>query len=150
MADIFEMFINGRKFELPFNMEGLFSQLRDPVINRQFTEDLQKQNREIDQLLAEESRKITPLPLQPKYHFESHVTNYKDLPLREAVINMNKRIIKIEELLKLRTKAPITKTKVISKTKESSKAKEIPKGKPKVKEKPKNSKVTKKKIGKKK
>ena len=126
MTNNFEIFINGRKIEFPFDIDEMFSQL-----------GLQE---------------VTPQPVMPIIHPQHSIVRKiitcKDIAVREVVIEMNKRIMKIEELLKIRKKTPAKK--VISKTKGKTKVKEIPKKKLKVEGKPKNSKGIKKKIGKKK
>ena len=123
MTDNFEMFFNGRKVEFPFDMNEVFSQL--------------------------DAKKITPSQQFFNHSLfpERQIIVCKDTPAREAITDMNKRIIKIEELLKLRKKIPIKKT--ISNIKETSKTKGDLKKKPIVKEK-KKSKVIRNKIGKKK
>ena len=120
MTNKFEMFINGRKIEIPFDINEMFSQLG----------------------LQEAIPK--PQPLIPISNLTRQIIVSKDTAAREAIIDMNKRITKIEEKLNLRKKIPITPVKkAISKTKATPKTKGKSKVKPKVKEK---SKVITKKI----
>ena len=140
MTNNFEMIINGRKIELPFDINEMFSQL-----------DLGLQEAT--------SQPVMPI-VHPQHSVVRKIITCKDTAVRDVVIDINKRLIKIEELLKLRKKAPAKK--VISKTKETPKTKGKSKEKSKttklkVKKKSKEelrikekSKVIKKKIGKKK
>ena len=130
MTNNFEMIINGRKIEFPFNIDEMFSQLGQ------------------QEAIPHPQSFVPKIPTQ--HSFVRQIITCKDTAVREVVIDINKRLIKIEELLKIRKKTPAKK--IISKTKETPKTKGKSKEKSKttklkVKEK---SKVIKKKSGKKK
>ena len=151
MTNNIKIMFNGREIELPFNIEELFSQLGSqegiPSPHPFFS-------------------KSTPLfteqkPVIPTQQIRRKIAMCKDVPARNVIISLNKRIIKLESLLKVKAsteleeslKTPfikkdiLTKKKIISKTKRTPKIKGKSKVKPKAKEK---SRMTKKKIGKKK
>lgn len=102
MTDNIEMAFNGRKIELPLDLNELLSQ---------FSSQLVKQ---------EEARpRPQPAPQKQVRHLVEQVVICKDMALRNVVIEMNQRLNKLEELLKQKTPAK----KIISKTKGKSKAK---------------------------
>jgi len=145
MADNLKIMFNGREVELPFNINDIFSQI-------QKMEQRQPPQEERPQHLPEE--RPQHLPIAPQRQIIRKITMCKDTAVRNVVIDMNKRLTKLEELLKEKTKSTKetkgtkeTKSTKTNITKTISKAKETPKTKGKSKEK---AKVTKKKIGKKK
>jgi len=138
MTNNIKIKIGDREIDLPFNLEEMFSQL---------------QGKEMNRLFHNRPKELIPIPKIPRPQIQSQqvirkIVHCKDIQVREVVIDMNKRLTKLEKLLEGKTliKKGIDKQKIISK------AKETPKTKGKSKEKPKDnkkSKGTKKKVGKK-
>ena len=151
MTKNIKIIFNGQEVELPPQIHELFSQLTQQ-----------------EAIPSPHPFFPKPPPLFPKPKLASPpqqivktIVICKDVPVRNVVIELNQRVTKLEELLKVKAstelekslktpfvkKGILTKKKIISKTKETPETKGKSKVKPKSKEK---AKVTKKKIGKKK
>ena len=156
MTENIQIIIDGKKIELPFNINELFSQLssqeRTPSPQQVFPkpQPLFPSNRPQSRFHKQEP--FCPRPksrlrrVRPTQQMVKKIIMCKDIPARNVIMDLNKRITKLEELLKALLKVNKPTKKVVS-TKEVSKSKKIPKTKEILKNK---SKIMRKKVGKKK
>jgi len=111
MTDNFKMIINGQEIKLPFDMEQLFKQF----IPQQIPEPIREP-------------KIVPVR-QVHQHVIRKRIECKDTEVRNVVIEMNQRLMKLEKIIgKKKDKKPIkdkpiTKSKKVEKNKSPLKSK---------------------------
>ena len=109
--------MDGQEIKIPFNgIEEMFKQL-------------------IPQQLPEPRKIVSPVPIQRSQQIIRRIMECRDTEVRNVVIEMNQRLNKLEELLKLKDQTPAKK--IISKTKVNTKPIKLLMTKGKSKEKPK-------------